>query len=187
MVSRPFYLAWLYITRSSTRCKVLRCANLCHLCQKPILLTMVEKERSLLMIIRMRQRNWMEHTMRGDSLQREIIEGSMEGKRERGRPRQNYWTGWWARDTANLRKKLNVVKRGAIGSPDLPEVRELKEQDWQQWKNTETSNSNQLTILSYFENITHHVRQFYAGKSKRQVMVVTTTWILEDNLNKASL
>jgi len=31
----------------------------------------------------------MEHMMRGDSLQREIIEGRMEGKRGRGRPRQN--------------------------------------------------------------------------------------------------
>src|SRR6218665_3802870 len=45
-------------------------------------LKLVEKERSLLT----RQRNWMEHTMRGDSLQREIIEGRMDGKR--GKPRQ---------------------------------------------------------------------------------------------------
>src|SRR6218665_2533261 len=51
-------------------------------------LKLVEEERSLLMIIRMRQRNWMGHIMRGDSLQREIIEGRMEGKRGRGRPRQ---------------------------------------------------------------------------------------------------
>src|SRR6218665_3179123 len=34
------------------------------------------------------QRNWMRHIMRGDSLQREIINGRMEGKRGRGRPRQ---------------------------------------------------------------------------------------------------
>src|SRR6218665_2275568 len=34
-------------------------------------LKLVEEERSLLMIIRMRQRNWMGHIMRGDSLQRE--------------------------------------------------------------------------------------------------------------------
>src|SRR6218665_1392111 len=51
-------------------------------------LRLVEEERSLLMIIRTRQRNWMEHIMRGDSLQREIIEERMEGKRGRGRPRQ---------------------------------------------------------------------------------------------------
>jgi len=36
----------------------------------------------------MRQGNWTGHIMRGVSLQREIIEGKMEGKRGRGRPRQ---------------------------------------------------------------------------------------------------
>src|SRR6218665_847214 len=49
---------------------------------------LVEEERSLLTIIRTRQRNWMRHIMRGDSLQSEIIKGRMEGKRGRGRPRQ---------------------------------------------------------------------------------------------------
>ena len=44
-------------------------------------LKLVEEERSLVTIIRSRQRNWMGHIMRGDSLQREIIEGRMEGKR----------------------------------------------------------------------------------------------------------
>jgi len=48
----------------------------------------LEEERSLLTTIRTRQRNWMEHIMRGDSLQGEIIEGRMEGKREWGRPRK---------------------------------------------------------------------------------------------------
>src|SRR6218665_3293591 len=49
---------------------------------------LVEEERSLLTIIRTRQRNWMGHIIRGDSLQREIIEGGLEGKRGRGIPRQ---------------------------------------------------------------------------------------------------
>src|SRR6218665_2939013 len=49
---------------------------------------LIEEERSLLTIIRTRQRNCMQHIMRGDSLQREIIKGRMEGKRGRGRPRQ---------------------------------------------------------------------------------------------------
>src|SRR6218665_3841325 len=54
------------------------------------MLKLVEEERSLLTIIRTRQRNWMRHIslMRGDSLQREIIKGRMEGKRGRGRPGQ---------------------------------------------------------------------------------------------------
>jgi len=46
------------------------------------------EERSMLTITITRQRNWMGYIMRGDSLQREIIEGIMEGKRGRGRPRQ---------------------------------------------------------------------------------------------------
>src|SRR6218665_1696538 len=56
-------------------------------------LTLVVEERSLISTIRARQRNWMGHLLRGDSLQREIMEGRMEGKRGRRRPRQNYWTG----------------------------------------------------------------------------------------------
>jgi len=32
-------------------------------------------------------------------------------------------------DTANLRKKLNIEKRGTIGGLDLPEGRELKEEE----------------------------------------------------------
>src|SRR6218665_869690 len=43
-------------------------------------LKLVEVERSLLTIIRTRQRNWMRHTMTGDSLQKEIIEGRMDCK-----------------------------------------------------------------------------------------------------------
>jgi|SRR6218665_712076 len=54
---------------------------------------LVEEERSMLTTIRVRQQNWMRYIMRGDSLQREIIERRMESKRGRGRPRQNYWTG----------------------------------------------------------------------------------------------
>src|SRR6218665_3346527 len=43
-------------------------------------LKLVEGERSLLTIIRTRQRNLMGHIMTGDSLQREIIEGRMDCK-----------------------------------------------------------------------------------------------------------
>src|SRR6218665_2260605 len=52
------------------------------------MLNLVEEERSLLTIIRTRQWNWMRHIMRGDPVQREIIEGRMAGKTGRGRPRQ---------------------------------------------------------------------------------------------------
>ena len=54
------------------------------------MLKLVEEERSLLTTVRTRQWNWMGHKMRGDSLQREIIEGKREGKRGRERPRQKW-------------------------------------------------------------------------------------------------
>jgi len=48
----------------------------------------VEEKRSLMDIIRTRQKNWIGHILRGNSLQRELMEGRMEGNRGRGRPRQ---------------------------------------------------------------------------------------------------
>src|SRR6218665_2540446 len=52
----------------------------------------VEEKRSLtdvgLHVIRTRQKNWIGHILRGNSLQKEIMEGRMEGERGRGRPRQ---------------------------------------------------------------------------------------------------
>jgi len=45
-------------------------------------------KRSLMEIIRTRQKNWIGHILRGDSMQKEIMDGRMEGKRGRGRPRQ---------------------------------------------------------------------------------------------------
>ena len=51
-------------------------------------------------IIRTRQKNWIGHILRSNSLQREIMEGRMEGKRGRGRIRQKLmdWMmedGYW--------------------------------------------------------------------------------------------
>src|SRR6218665_2563828 len=55
-------------------------------------LKLVEEDRSLLTIIRTRQRNWMGHIMTRDSLPREIIKGRMEGKikKEREDQGKNY-------------------------------------------------------------------------------------------------
>jgi hypothetical protein len=41
----------------------------------------------LIDIIGRRKKNWMGHVLRGDGLLKEVIEGKMEGKRARGRPR----------------------------------------------------------------------------------------------------
>src|SRR6218665_2883232 len=51
------------------------------------ILKIVDEKRSLIGIIRSRQRNWLGNIMRGDSILRTIIVGRMEGKKKRGRPR----------------------------------------------------------------------------------------------------
>ena len=38
-------------------------------------------------MIRNRKKNWIGHILRGDGIVKEVIEGRMEGKRSRGRPR----------------------------------------------------------------------------------------------------
>jgi hypothetical protein len=41
-------------------------------------------------IIRSRQKNWLGHTIKGNSLLRTIIEGRMTGKKTRGRPKMMF-------------------------------------------------------------------------------------------------
>src|SRR6218665_2509206 len=68
-------------------------------------LTLVEEERSLLMIVKTRQRNWMRHIMRGDSLQRETIEGRTAGKRGRGRPRKKLLDWMMSEEYSKLKEE----------------------------------------------------------------------------------
>jgi len=46
------------------------------------------------------------------------MEGKMEGKRGRGRPRQQLMD--WMTDMGNSRKRHNIEKSGVIGHLDLP-------------------------------------------------------------------
>jgi hypothetical protein len=48
----------------------------------------VGESRCLLDKIRSRKRNWVGHVLRGEGLMREVMEGRMDGKRTRGRPRK---------------------------------------------------------------------------------------------------
>ena len=50
-------------------------------------LELVGEERRLVDVIVERKKRWIGHVLRGDGLLREVIEGRMEGKRPRGRPR----------------------------------------------------------------------------------------------------
>jgi len=47
----------------------------------------VEEKRALIGTIRGRQRKWIGHVLRSDTLFKDIIEGRMEGKKTQGRPR----------------------------------------------------------------------------------------------------
>ena len=47
----------------------------------------VGEERQLVQLLRNRQKKWIGHVLRGDGLMKEVMEGRMEGKRGRGRPR----------------------------------------------------------------------------------------------------
>ena len=46
----------------------------------------IAEDRSLLQVIRTRQKNWIGHILRGDSLVRISLEGRLIRKRGRGRP-----------------------------------------------------------------------------------------------------
>ena len=48
----------------------------------------IGEERFLIRTIKPRQKKWIGHTLRGESLLKTIIVGKMLGKRSRGRPRQ---------------------------------------------------------------------------------------------------
>ena len=50
-------------------------------------LSSVGEERSFVDAIVKRKKNWIGHVVRGEGLLKQVLEGRMEGKRPRGRPR----------------------------------------------------------------------------------------------------
>jgi hypothetical protein len=52
------------------------------------ILDMVGEKRSMIGTIRSRQRKWIGHIVRGDTMLRKIIEGRMEGRKTCERPRR---------------------------------------------------------------------------------------------------
>jgi hypothetical protein len=55
-------------------------------------LQMVGEKRKLVEVIVQRKKRWIGHILRGDGLMKEVMEGKMEGKRARGRPRKGMVT-----------------------------------------------------------------------------------------------
>lgn len=81
------------------------------------ILKMVEEERSVIKTIRERQRKWMGHIMRGDYLLRDIIEGRMEGKTTRERPRVMLLD--WAMEKNGYSKMKRGSKSRNMASLDI--------------------------------------------------------------------
>ena len=62
-------------------------------------LQMVGEQRSLINTIKRRQKNWIGHVLRGESLFRTVLEGSISGKKIKGRPRRMLLDWMLKRDT----------------------------------------------------------------------------------------
>ena len=70
----------------------------------------VGEERDFIHTIRQRQRKWIGHTLRGESLLRTVIEGKMKGRKTRGRPRQ-MMLDWMMKDGyKNLKEEAQQRK-----------------------------------------------------------------------------
>ena len=54
-------------------------------------LNSVGEERSFVGIVLKRKKNWIGNIVRGNRLLKQVIEGRMEGRRPRGRPRMGCW------------------------------------------------------------------------------------------------
>ena len=51
-------------------------------------LCLMQEQRSLMQVIKQRQANWIGHVLRHDCLLKTVLEGKIEGKRPRGKPRR---------------------------------------------------------------------------------------------------
>jgi len=51
-------------------------------------LSLVQEQRFLVHVIKQRQANWIGHVLRHDCLLKTVLEGKIEGKRPRGKPRR---------------------------------------------------------------------------------------------------
>jgi len=66
------------------------------------ILQMVESEREIIDTVRSRQKRWLGHILRHDSLQRITLEGQMRGKKVHGRPRTIFLDWLLKREEGNI-------------------------------------------------------------------------------------
>ena len=71
-------------------------------------LQMVNTEREMMETLRSRQKRWLGHILRHDSLLRITLEGRIQGKKGCGRPIKCSWIGYWRRrKTISVRPMMN--------------------------------------------------------------------------------
>jgi len=89
-------------------------------------LDMVDENRSLMNTIRQRQKNWLGHVLRSESLLRTVLEGRMKRTWTRGR-QSDMMIDWMKSNDVEWtgkEKELMIEKTGVIGGLDLPEKAE---------------------------------------------------------------
>jgi Reverse transcriptase (RNA-dependent DNA polymerase) len=77
----------------------------------------VGEERSLLETVLKRKKNWIGHVLRGDGLLKCVIEGRMEGKRSRGRPRIGMLDELKEGSYANMKRRAEDRAKWRIWKP----------------------------------------------------------------------
>ena len=82
-------------------------------------LLLVNENRSLIDTIRQRQKNWISHILRGESLLRTVLEGRIPGKKTRGRPRMMLLD--WMMDGERKMNYSELKKKSS------------NRQNWRQW------------------------------------------------------
>ena len=74
----------------------------------------VGTDRQLINALRNRKKSWIGHVLRGDGLLKEVIEGRMEGKRIRGRPRLGTLDDLIKHSYVDMKRKQRIEKSGRV-------------------------------------------------------------------------
>ena len=78
-------------------------------------LDLVREERNLVDTILKRKKNWIGHIVRGEGLLKTVMEGRMEGKRGRGRPRIGMIDELKEGSYVNMKRKTEIERNGGVG------------------------------------------------------------------------
>src|SRR6478609_9650886 len=88
-------------------------------------LSSMNEKRSLIKTIWDRKKNWIGHVVRGDGLMKLVLEGRMEEKRTRGRPRMGMIDDVLDETYGDMKRKAENRELENLEAKDLPLGREL--------------------------------------------------------------